>query len=74
MKKYKLNKKRFARFLATAITITTISGITVDFVSYPEMYLPTWKYQLQNDIKKGDAEAIKYYEETYIANGRELFE
>ena len=74
MKKYRLNKKRFARFLATAIAIITISGITIDCFRFPESHLPTWKYHLHNDIKKGDTEAIKYYEETYIANGRELFE
>lgn len=48
--------------------------VTIDFVKYPECYSTTWRYQLENDIKSGNAEAIDYYNRVYIENGRILFE
>lgn len=45
-----------------------------EFTSYPEKYLTTWRYQLQNELKSGNAEAWKYYKETYLKNGVILFE
>lgn len=59
--------------LLTAILLFAL-GVFVDFVKYPECYVTTWKYQLQNDIKSGDETAINYYNNTYVANGRTLFE
>lgn len=46
----------------------------IDFVRFPECYITTLKYHLETDIDRGNAEAIKYYNETYIANGRILFD
>lgn len=74
MKKYRLNKKRFAGFILSVIAVASITSLTVDCFRFPECHLPTWKYHLQNDIQNGNAEAIEYYQATYIANGRELFE
>ena len=76
MKRYKLNKKRFARFLSKACVAGIISlsvWLTTDIIRFPECYLSTWRYQLQNDLLAGDEQANNYYQNTYIANGRELF-
>lgn len=70
-------KRRFKTFLFRICAITLFMLfilLAIDFIRFPECYLPTWKYHLECDIKAGDEEAIKYYEEIYIANGRELFE
>ena len=56
----------------TAAILLTI--LVIDFVRFPEWYMPTWKYQLKNDINKGDEVAIEYYERNYVANDRILFE
>lgn len=45
-----------------------------NIIQYPEVYISTWKYQLQNDIKRGNKDAIEYYQNTYLANGKILFE
>ena len=66
-------KKRFNRMIALILIILSIYAV-YDFVKYPEVYLTTWKYQLQQDIKNGDAEAIEYYTTTYVANGKVLFD
>lgn len=59
--------------LLTALLVFALI-VFVDFVRFPECYVTTWKYQLQNDIKSGDAVAIEYYNNTYVENGRTLFE
>lgn len=46
----------------------------IDFIRFPEWYISTWKYQLQNDIAAGDELAVAYYENTYLSNGRILFD
>ena len=56
------------------LAVACIMVFLVDFVRFPECYLTTEKYQLQNAMKKGDTVAIEYYQNNYIANGRILFE
>lgn len=46
---------------------------TVSFFKYPEQYMTTWKYQLRNDLAKGNQEALEYYNDRYVANGKYLF-
>lgn len=48
--------------------------MSVDFYRFPEKYITTWKYQLENRIKRGDQEAMEYYKRTYIQRGENLFE
>ena len=70
-------KRRFTKFLIRAgaiIVVILLLSIVIDFIRFPECYLSTMKYQLQNDIKRGNEQAIEYYENTYIKNGRILFE
>lgn len=62
--------KKFIKI--TVIVLLTI--LVIDFIRFPEWYMPTWKYQLKNDISKGDELAIEYYENNYVANNRILFE
>lgn len=47
--------------------------LMIDFIRFPEFYDSVARHHLQLEIEKGDADAIKYYQENYIANGRELF-
>ena len=60
------------KFISGFLIVLLLFGIT-DFIRFPETYLTTWKYQLQQDIKSGDAEAIEYYQSHYIDKGRILF-
>lgn len=73
MKRYRLNKRKFARFIVAVLAVGVITGVAVDTILYPECYFSTWRYQLQNDINAGDKEAVEYYNGRYIENGRELF-
>ena len=61
--------KKVLIYLLCFITIT----FGIDFIKYPEHYILTWKYQLQEDIKSGDVEAIEYYQANYIDKGKKLF-
>jgi hypothetical protein len=74
MKKYHINKKKFAKFIISAIILGALTILMIDCIRFPECYFTTWKYQLEQDIRDGDEEAIRYYEEHYIANGRYLFD
>lgn len=69
----KLIKRIFSVLAIASILYFTLS-LFIDFVRYPESYITTWKYQLQQDIKRGDSEAIQYYQRNYINNNRPLFE
>lgn len=45
-----------------------------NFIKYPEKYVTTWKYQLYNDIKEGNPQAIEYYQSKYMQADIQLFE
>ena len=66
-------KKRLSQFIIGVLAFALFAGVTIDFIRYPECYISTWKYQLQCDLEAGEEIAIEYYNNTYIANGRELF-
>lgn len=69
-----VNKKRFFGCIIGAVCIVSLTMLAVDFCRFAECYLPTWKYSLQNDIKNNNQEAIDFYENRYVRNGRDLFE
>ncbi len=69
----RLKFKRKAQYLCVLILGILTINIAVSLCKYPEKYITTWKYQLQNDIKQGNQVAIDYYNNTYIANGVELY-
>lgn len=66
--------KKIVNFIVSLIAICIVLSIFIDFCRFPECYISTWKYQLQNDIAAGNEQAITYYNENYIENGRALFE
>ena len=74
MKKRRINKKRLLYFVFCLVAVVLLTGLAVDFVRFPECYMPAWRYQLKNDLAEGDKEATEYYNRVYIENGRELFE
>lgn len=45
----------------------------IDFVRFPDCYIPGLKQSLKNELRAGDEDAIQYYEARYIEKGRELF-
>ena len=71
--KIRINKGRLILTLAVLSVIVVMANVLVSFAKYSEQYLPTWKYQLENDLAKGNQEAVQYYNDTYIANGKQLF-
>lgn len=75
MQRYRLvDKKKFAGFVLSVAVVAAMVYISVDFIRFPECYISTWRYQLQNEIEQGNEKMVDYYEKTYIANGRELFD
>ncbi len=72
-KHYKLNVGKLTRSVLILMIVVLVAILYSDFVKFPETYITTWKYQLQNDIHSGQEGAIEYYENTYVANGRNLF-
>lgn len=66
--------KKSIKFIVLTLTIGIALAIIIDFCRFPECYITTWKYQLQQDIEAGDEDAIQYYDENYIQNGRVLFD
>lgn len=61
------------RRIVKIIALVFILGIIIDFFRFPDCYLNTWKYQLQEEIQNGNEQSIKYYQEHYLNKGRELF-
>lgn len=70
----KRKREKFISFLLITILFISCIAIAIDFVRFPECYLSTWRYQLKNDILSGNQEMIDYYNDTYVSNGRILFE
>lgn len=72
-----IKKRKRERFILSLLIIALFSicaALMIDFVRFPECYLSTWRYQLKNEILSGDQEMIDYYNNTYVANGRILFD
>lgn len=68
---------RIARGFLALFILAFIVGfggsLVFDFLHYPECYIPTWKYQLENDLRNGKENAVEYYERVYKSNDRDLF-
>lgn len=73
-KHYKLNMGKLARNILILMFVVLSVTLYCDFVKYPETYITTWKYQLQNDIHSGQEGAIEYYTKVYLANEKNLFD
>ena len=59
--------------LAILVLVALLAFLLTSFVNQPERYLSTWRYQLQNDIERGNEDAIEYYEDNYLSKGIYLF-
>lgn len=66
-------KGKLVSRLAILCALLFAVNMGVSFAKYPEQYLTTWKYQLENDLAKGNQDAIEYYNNNYVANGKQLF-
>ena len=71
--KIKVNKGKLLLKLSMACALLFVASICIGFVKYPEQYISTWKYQLENDLANGNKEVLEYYNERYVANGKQLF-
>ena len=71
--KRRINKRKFISRLVCLLAVVVLLNAVVSFAKYPEQYLTTWKCQLENDLAKGNRDAIEYYNDTYVANGKYLF-
>ena len=74
MNKRKIRYDRVMAAIAIAIAIASLLYLYFDFMKYPEQYLTTWKYHLENNVKNGDTRAVEYYISNYIENDKKLFE
>ena len=70
----KRKRERFIASLLFVVVVIACMSIAIDFIRFPECYLSTWRYQMKNEILSGDQEMIDYYNNTYVANGRILFD
>lgn len=73
-KRIKINLNRLFISLLILTSMITFTAYTIDFMRFPDKYITTWKYQLENEIASGDVEAIAYYNRVYKSNGINLFE
>lgn len=71
--KFRIGKSEIIIALITMCLCVGTASATVSFFKYPEQYMTTWKYQLKNDLAKGNQEALEYYNDRYVANGKLLF-
>lgn len=72
----RMSKRRFVQNFASGMVIILFTMgllLVVDFMRFPEYYMPTWRHALECEINRGEAEAIDYYERVYIANEKYLF-
>ena len=68
-------KKVRVRFniILAVVCCLLVSWFIMDFLMFTEWYCNTWKYQLKNEIKAGNTESIRLYEDIYVKNNRDLF-
>lgn len=70
----KRKREKFIASLLFVVVFIACMSIAIDFIRFPECYLSTWRYQMKNEILSGNQEMIDYYNNTYVANGRILFD
>ena len=70
---FKIDLNRLVKSLLQATLIIALSALIADFVRFPDKYISTWKYQLHQEIKSGDQQAINYYNKYYLLKGVYLY-
>jgi len=73
-KHYKINFNILLTRILTIAGIICFLSFYVNFCRFTEQYITTYKYQLYNDLKRGDAKAVNFYQTRYVDNGRILFD
>jgi len=66
-------KRAVKRLFFVGLAVAALT-LYIDFVRFPECYISTWRYQLENGVKSGDPEAIDLYQRCYVEKGKILFE
>ena len=70
--------KKTIKKILIILLITVFAVLLFDtvykLVAYPELFFSTWKYQLMNEVRAGDPEAVEYYQRVYLAHGITLWE
>nr|DAH15374.1 MAG TPA: mature oligodendrocyte transmembrane protein [Caudoviricetes sp.] len=69
----KVNLKKLFKSIFTFALMMFLLSCVVDFMRFPDKYITTWKYQLQNEISQGRTESIDYYKANYTDKGVCLF-
>jgi len=60
--------------VATSMILFIISLILINGIVFLELFSTTSKYQLHNDLKAGDVQAMELYQKTYVEKGIILFD
>lgn len=66
-------KEKLQSGLISIFVILLMLNFTVSLAKYPEQYATTLRYQLKNDLERGDKEMLEYYNRNYVANGKYLY-
>ena len=66
-------QKIITTMILTVLLITSMFMMW-NVMYYPEKYFTTWRASLERDVRAGNSEAVKYYEDTYLKNDIRLFE
>lgn len=72
-KRLRVNLYKFITSIFTMVFIGAFIWCAADVCRYPEKHLPTWRYQLQNEINAGNQRAISYYKQRYTSKGIFLY-
>ena len=73
LKKYRIDINRFINAILVVLMAALLLYVGIDTCRFPEKYITTWRYQLQQDIEAGNEEAIEYYNNVYGEKRIELF-
>jgi len=65
--------KRYNFIIAFLLTII-FGSLFFNVLKYPELFSSKLKYQLYNDIKRNNPDAISYYINNYISKGKILYD
>lgn len=60
--------------LTVFFIIVFVVWLIINIIKYPELYDSISRYQLHNDIIRGNTEAVEYYNRVYKNNGINLFD
>ena len=71
--KLRINKRELISGLVIVMAMLLVTNMLINLAKYPEQYITTWRYQLERDLENGNQIAIEYYNNNYVAKGKQLF-